>query len=336
MAKIIVTGGAGYIGSHTIYELIKDGHEVVSIDNYSNSTDTNFDGLKHLTGKTIHNYNTDLADDQATRATFADIGSADAVIHLAAYKYVGESVHDPLKYYDNNIKSLLNILRGMQTEGIVNFVHSSSCTVYGNPDRLPVDENTPMGGTESPYGLTKQINEKIIADAAHHGMGLNAINLRYFNPAGIDSSGQLIETTTRRQETLVPIIQEVMEGKRDQLEVFGTDYDTRDGSPVRDYLHVSDLAIAHVRAVDYLNSNPSNNSNRAFNLGLGAGVTVIEMIQAAEKVYGRTLSHKLGPRREGDISAIYADITAANRDLKWFPQYGIEDIFRSIVGWSNT
>jgi len=329
--KILVTGGAGYIGSHTILALIRAGYAVVSIDNFSNSNENNFIAIEKLTGVSVQNVNADLADRNETDKAFAAIGEIDAIIHFAAYKYVGESSRDPLKYFNNNIKSLLNVIDAAKDLEIKNLVFSSSCTVYGNPEVLPVSEESPQLVAQSPYGRSKQICEQILQDCLNNGLDLNLVTLRYFNPAGIDSSGELRETTQKKQETLVPIIEEVFLEKREQLVVFGSDYDTRDGSALRDYIHISDLADAHLKAIEFLEKKSNQPINEVFNLGLGEGVTVLEMIQAGEKVFRRKLNYTIGDKRIGDASTIYSNINKAKTVLNWKPKNNIEDIFKSLT-----
>ncbi|MGK0389590.1 MAG: UDP-glucose 4-epimerase [Maribacter sp.] len=330
MKTILVTGGAGYIGSHTILSLLRAGYDVISVDNFSNSTPDNFDALYRLTGILVKNYDVDLNVKEDVENIFIKNPNIGGIIHFAAYKYVGESSRDPIKYFHNNVNSLLNVLDCQEKYNVADIIFSSSCTVYGSPEILPVTETTPIQPAESPYGRTKQICEDILHDLVNNDFPIRSIILRYFNPAGIDASGLLVETTSKRQETLVPIIKEVFDGKREMLEVFGGDYDTRDGSAVRDYLHVSDLADAHVKSLSYLESMREDKFIEVFNLGLGNGVSVKEMIYAAESAYGRILNHKISPRRKGDVPATYSDISKANKKLNWHPQYSILDIFNSI------
>lgn len=327
--KVLVTGGMGYIGSHTIVDLLASGYEVISLDNLSNSTLANLDGIEKVTGVRVENVQVDMCDGDALEAFFSQHRDIKSVIHFAAYKYVGESAREPMKYFDNNLKSLIHLVECMNRHGIQNLIFSSSCTVYGQPDQLPVGENAPMKPALSPYGSTKQMGEEIIQSLMKVGRPLRVGMLRYFNPAGQHSSGWIRETTTKRQETLVPIIQEVVGGQREELVVFGGDYDTRDGSAVRDYLHVEDLASAHVLCLDYI-KQLSTSSLEVFNLGLGTGVTVLEMIDAAEKVIDAKISHRIGPRRAGDVAATFADPSKAKRLLGWSPKKSIEDIFKSV------
>ncbi len=329
--KILVTGGAGYIGSHTLLSLISEGYEVISIDNFSNSTDENFKAINTLTETSVQNYNIDLCDKIAVEKVFEEHRDIYGIIHFAAYKYVGESAREPLKYFENNINSLLSILHCQVKYEVKNLIFSSSCTVYGNPDKLPVDEKCPIKPAESPYGRTKQICENIIEDAVQNNLDLKCIILRYFNPAGIDKSGLLRETTTKRQETLVPILKEVLDGARSSIDVFGNDYDTRDGTPIRDYIHVSDLADAHTKSLKYLLKVDKSPFVDYFNIGLGNGVTVKEMINAAEKTSQKKIAHTYTGRRIGDMAATYADISKAKKELKWSPKFDIGDIFKSIL-----
>lgn len=274
--KILVTGGAGYIGSHTIVDLLNNGFEVVCADNFHNARPTVFDGIEAITGVRVKNYAIDLADRAATMEMFA-AEKFDGAIHFAAYKLVGESVSMPLAYYRNNTNSLINIIEGLQQQGSSNLVFSSSCSVYGNADELPVTEATPRKQAESPYALTKQMGEDMITDFCKTAPEFKAVLLRYFNPAGAHASGKIGEDPSNPATSLVPVITQTAAGKRDKMMIFGTDYDTRDGSCVRDYIHVEDLAHAHTLALQYLMAGKATENPALFNLGIGEGLTVLEL-----------------------------------------------------------
>lgn len=332
--KVLITGGTGYIGSHTIVDLVNNEFEVVSVDSYINSDGTALEGIKAITGKKIENYNIDLRDKKATAKVFEENPDIDGVIHFAALKAVGESVEKPVLYFDNNINSLINILDNIVKYNIKYFVFSSSCTVYGSPDKLPVDENTPIQEAESPYGRTKQVSEMIAKDVLQN-TDTKAIMLRYFNPAGAHESGKMGESPSLPPLNLVPIITETAIGKRKSMMVFGDNYDTRDGSAIRDYIHVMDLADAHTKAIQYLINNSDAPDFDYINLGIGEGVTVLEAINAFEKVTGEKLNYSIAPRRAGDIPAIYADFTKAKTILKWNPNRKIEDIMKTAWEWEK-
>ena len=334
MKKILVTGGTGFIGSHTIVDLLENGFAVVSADNYHNSKPGVLDGIEAITGQRVTNYITDLADAQATRQLFAE-HDFDGAIHFAALKAVGDSVHQPLAYYRNNLNSLLNVIEGLRSQGNSNLVFSSSCSVYGNADELPVTEKTPRKQAESPYARTKQIGEDILYDTCAAFPDFRTVLLRYFNPAGAHPSAKIGEDASNKATNLVPVITEVAAGKRGQMTVFGDDYDTRDGSCVRDYIHVSDLAHAHTLALEYLLAGKQTENPSLFNLGIGEGLTVFEVINAFEKVSGEKLNYEVGPRRAGDIAAVYADRSHATRELGWEPQYGVEEIMDSAWRWEQ-
>ena len=329
--KVLVTGGCGYIGSHTIVDLLDKGHEVVSIDNYINSGPEVLNHIKTLSGKEISSFNADLTDLDKTTAVFEAHPDIKGIIHFAALKSVGESTRKPIEYFKNNLISLLNLLECQRQWNIPHFVFSSSCSVYGNPDSLPVTENTPLKKAQSPYARTKQMGEKIILDFSEKNKDLNFIILRYFNPAGIHTSGILKEKAKREVETLVPLIQEVFLGKREKLTIHGGDYPTRDGTCIRDYIHIEDLAEAHTLAIEFLKKHPNGGKVEVYNLGTGNGITVLEMIQAMEKVSSTKLNYDIGPRRDGDVVQVYADYSKAKSDLGWVPKKDIEDIFKSIL-----
>ncbi len=332
--KILITGGTGYIGSHTIVDLINNGFEVISADSFLNSDGSALQGIEKITGRKIKNYKVDLTNKEDTEIIFKENPDIAGVIHFAALKAVGESVEKPILYFDNNINSLLNILDNIVKYGVKYFVFSSSCTVYGSPDKLPVDEHTPIQEAESPYGRTKQVSEMIAKDVLSN-TNVKAIMLRYFNPAGAHESGKMGESPALPPLNLVPIITETAIGKRDSMMVFGDDYNTRDGSAIRDYIHVMDLADAHTKSLQYLIDNPKALDYDFFNLGIGQGVTVLEAINAFEEVTGEKLNYSIAPRRPGDIPAIYADYTKAKTLLKWNPKRNIEDIMKSAWEWEK-
>ncbi len=330
--KILVTGGAGYIGSHTIVDLIENGYEVVSIDSFLNATPSVFEGIKNITGQKIKNYDVDLCDYKKLKKVFKK-HKIQGIIHFAALKSVGESVEMPLEYYENNILGLTNILKAAKKYGVKNFIFSSSCSVYGNPKKLPVTEKTPLQEAESPYAFTKVIGERIVKDFIAANEGFKAVLLRYFNPAGAHSSNEIGESSPKMLN-LVPVITAVGAGKKDQLTVFGNDYDTRDGSCVRDYIHVCDLAHAHTLALQKSIENTLEKIE-TINLGSGDGVTVLEAINAFEKVSSQKLNYQIEGRRAGDVVAVYADNKKAQKILGWNPKYTIEDIMKTAWTWEN-
>ena len=332
--KILVTGGNGYIGSHTLIQLIRSGaFEVVSIDNLSRSARGTMDRIERITGRRVVNHELDLCDRAATLSVFEKEGPIDGVIHFAAYKCVPESVEKPVMYYRNNLNSLLNVLEACGKYHIPNLIFSSSCSVYGEVSQLPVTEDTPIGEAACPYAHTKQIGEAMIRACCGHG--LKAILLRYFNPVGADMSGLNGELSPDAPNNLMPIIMETASGKRKEMSVYGTDYDTRDGSCIRDYIHVTDIAEAHVKALQFLVDQKNTEDCTLFNLGSGNGVSVLEMLHAFERVMGRSLNYKLGPRRPGDIPAIYSNSEKAHRLLGWQCRYGIDDMIRSAWKWEE-
>ncbi|MEO1437489.1 MAG: UDP-glucose 4-epimerase GalE [Bacteroidota bacterium] len=335
MSKILVTGGCGYIGSHTLIDLIDNGFEVVCADSLIRSSEDALDGIEAITGVRVQNYAIDLCDLEATRQIFKDHPDITGTIHFAALKAVGESVEIPLDYFSNNLNSLLNMLRCHQEFGVPNFIFSSSCSVYGNSTELPVTENTPLQQAESPYALTKQMGEYMIRDFSKANPAVQSILLRYFNPAGAHESGKIGEVSFGPPRNLVPAITETALGKREKLTVFGDDYDTRDGSCVRDYIHVMDLANAHTKAVQFLMRGEQDTNCEVFNLGIGAGVTVLEALKAFEAVTGQKLNYEIGPRRDGDVVAVYSDLTRASALLKWKPTRDIEDIMRTAWAWDS-
>ena len=333
--KVLVTGGTGYIGSHTLVDLIENGYEVISVDNNSRSTTGMLEGVEKITGKKIKNYKVDLCNFEETRAIFEENPSIIGVIHFAAYKAVGESVEKPLLYFHNNIQSLINVMQCIQDFHIPNFVFSSSCTVYGNPDIIPVTEETPRKQAESPYGLTKQIGEQMIESFAASNKKTNSILLRYFNPAGAHASALIGELPIDRPQNLTPVITQTAIGKISQLTVFGNDYTTRDGSCMRDMIHVCDLAHAHTLALNYLIEGKNKSNCEVFNIGSGDGITVLESIKAFEETTGEKLNYVIGPRRPGDVIAIFANNDKAKNELGWIPKNDIKDIMRSAWKWEQ-
>ena len=331
---IIVTGGSGYIGSHTIIELIETtSFNVVSIDNYSNSTEKTFDRIELITGKKIRNYQIDICNKTELERVFEENTNIIGIIHFAAFKSVGESVADPQKYYYNNINSLLNILDCSLKYNISNFIFSSSCSVYGNIDELPVKEATPIGKADSPYAYTKQIGEEILKDYSKANSQLKTIALRYFNPVGAHVSGLNGELPINKPNNLVPIITNTAIGKIAQMTVFGDDYPTRDGTCIRDYVHVTDIANAHIKALDFLIENKNKSNFSIFNLGSGNGVSVLEAIAAFEKISGKKLNYQIGQKRDGDVGAIYSDNSFSEKTLGWTPKYNLEDMMSSAWKW---
>ncbi|MFK7947713.1 MAG: UDP-glucose 4-epimerase GalE [Saprospiraceae bacterium] len=335
MAKVLVTGGCGFIGSHTLVSLINNGYDVISIDDNSRSTTQTLDGVESITGIKVKNYQVDLCDFDKTEAVFEENPDISGVIHFAAYKSVMESVSMPLMYHRNNLNGLINILECVKKYEVKSFVFSSSCSVYGNIEKLPVTEDTPFKEAESPYARTKQLGEFIIRDFAKANPKVNSIVLRYFNPAGAHPSGKLGEISWGKPIYLVPVITDTALGKRDKMTVFGNDYDTRDGSCVRDFIHIMDLANAHTNSLEFATNDKSETNCEVFNLGIGEGVTVLEAILAFEKVSGLKLNYEIGNRRDGDVVAIYAEPSKAFNVLGFTPQYTIEDIMKSAWEWDR-
>ncbi len=330
--KVLVTGGCGYIGSHTIVDLINNGFDVVSVDSNIRSTTQLLDGVEKITGKKIRNYKVDLCNLEDTHAVFHENRDIVGVIHFAALKTVPESVADPLFYFHNNLASLVNILKCVKEFNIPNLVFSSSCSVYGNATELPVVETSPLLEAQSPYARTKQMGEQMIRDYSKVN-DTQSILLRYFNPVGAHPSGLIGELPIGRPDNLVPFITQTAIGKLPKLTVFGHDYDTRDGSCIRDYIHVMDIANAHTKALQYLLAKKNQDNCEVFNLGTGNGVTVLEAIKAFEKISGVKLNYELGPRRPGDVIAIYANNTKAREELGWVATTGIEDMMRTAWQW---
>lgn len=328
---ILVTGGCGYIGSHTIADLLENGYDVVSVDNNSRSTTQLLEGVQKITGKKVTNYKVDLCNFDETRKIF-EKHKIDGIIHFAAFKSVDESVKFPLLYFQNNLVSQINILRCTEEFKIPNFVFSSSCSVYGNADVIPVTEETKLKEAESPYGRTKQIGEDMIRDIAKISAS-RYILLRYFNPVGSHPSALIGEVPFGRPSNLIPAITQFAIGKLPGLKVYGTDYDTRDGSCIRDFIHVSDIARAHTLAIDCLVKGATPSNCEILNLGTGNGVTVLEAIHAFEKISGKKLGYELADRRPGDVVAVYANNDKAKTMLGWKPQFSLDDMMNTAWKW---
>jgi len=335
MKTIIVTGGAGYIGSHTIIELLnKTDFEVVSVDNFSNSTIATYDRIRALTQRPFETIELDLCDEKRLFDALSKIKNIGGIIHFAAFKSVPDSMADPLLYYHNNNTSLQNILKFCREKAVHNLIFSSSCSVYGNASELPVTEKTILAKAESPYGHTKQMGEDIIAFFCKAQPQFNAVMLRYFNPVGAHISGKIGELPIGKPNNLVPIITQTAVGKN-SLTVFGNDYDTRDGYCIRDFIHVTDIADAHIKALNYLIERKNKKQLSLYNLGTGDGVSVIEVIKSFEKVSGTKLNYKVGARREGDVIAVYADNTLVKKELDWNPQFNLDDMMLSAWKWQQ-
>jgi UDP-glucose 4-epimerase len=335
MEKILVTGGTGYIGSHTTVELIESGYEVIVVDNLSNSNIEVLDGIEKITGIRPLFENFDLCEREKVFQLFEKYNDIKAIIHFAAYKAVGESVEKPLDYYHNNLASLINLLIAMQKYNQPGLVFSSSCTVYGQPDILPVTESAPIKKSLAPYGKTKQISEDIIQDTLFANKKLKAISLRYFNPVGAHKSGLIGELPIGVPLNLVPFVTQTAAGIRQKLKVFGNDYNTPDGSAMRDYINVTDLAKAHVIAVKRLLTNKNKSPYEVFNLGTGQGVSVLEIIKTFEKATGEKVNYEIVGRRVGDIEKVWADTTYANRELGWKATVTLEDTLASAWKWEK-
>jgi UDP-glucose 4-epimerase len=352
--KVLVTGGCGYIGSHTLVELIAAGHEPISIDDNSRSNETILEGVGRITGKRVRNNRIDLCNAPLTEAVFAENRDAIAVIHFAAFKTVPESVAKPLLYYDNNMNSLLTVLACTDKYRIPYFIFSSSCAVYGNAKQLPVMEDTPFGEPECPYARTKQMGEHIIRDFSRTSETA-FVSLRYFNPVGAHPSGEIGEVPYGEPDNLFPRITRaaVSNLHLNLLVVHGNDYDTRDGTCIRDYIHVSDVARAHVLAIEYMrktgdggrgtgdkkretgDGRRDTGRNEVFNLGSGLGTTVLEAVGAFERASGRKLNYRIGPRRAGDAAAVYADNRKAEAVLNWRPELGIDEMMKTAWQWEQ-
>lgn len=333
MSKILVTGGAGYIGSHTVVELVNAGYEPVIIDDFSNSSKKVLNRLSELTGRDFVSYEVDCKNYNELHQILTK-ENVDGIIHFAAFKAVGESVEKPLDYYENNLVSLINLLRLSSELDIKHFVFSSSCTVYGEPDDLPVNEDFPVLKANSPYGNTKQIGEEIIQDTIISAKNFNAISLRYFNPIGAHPSALIGELPLGKPNNLVPYITQTAIGKYQKLTIFGDDYPTVDGTNVRDYIHVVDLAKAHVKSLDYL-KNQNSGFMEYMNLGTGKGSSVLEVVKSFEKVNEINLNYEIGPRRPGDVVSVYADPRKANKELNWKAELSLEDALRDAWKWEK-
>lgn len=332
--KILVTGGLGYIGSHTVVELINNNYEVVIIDNLSNSELFILDNIEKITGIRPIFYNADLNDFNETNNILKE-HKIDGVIHFAAFKSVSDSVKNPIKYYNNNLNSLINILKSMKENYVSNLVFSSSCTVYGMPDKLPVSESASFKNAESPYAATKQISEKIIKDFINSENQISSISLRYFNPVGAHESSLIGELSKGIPDNLVPYITQTAAGIRDELSVFGNDYNTKDGTAVRDYIHVEDLAEAHLKALCFLFESKDQKNYEFFNVGTGVGYSVLDVINSFEKVNNIKLKYSIKGRRDGDIEEIYSDITKSKNILKWVSKKSLDDMMSSAWKWQK-
>lgn len=330
---ILVTGGAGYIGSHTIIELINAGYEdIISVDNFSNSSIKTYDRIEKITSKKVKHFDVDLTDQLLCDELFKS-NSIDSVIHFAAYKSVPESVEKPLLYYKNNLAALLNVLEAAKKYSCHHFIFSSSCSVYGNTKELPVTENTELQKAESPYAQTKVMGEKIITDFIKSNSKFKCVILRYFNPVGSHVSGLNGEITTDKPNNLVPFITETAIGIRESLKIFGGDYNTKDGTCIRDYIHVSDIANAHILALQYIQENDLQLD--IFNLGTGQGVSVLEIVKSFERVNDIQLNYEIVGKRDGDVEAIYANNDKANKLLNWKPKYTIDEMMESAWKWQK-
>ncbi|WP_024771704.1 UDP-glucose 4-epimerase GalE [Aquimarina macrocephali] len=333
--KILVTGGLGFIGSHTVVELQNKGYEVVVIDNCSNSSPDVIKGICEITGKDLVFEKFDLREKDKVQEFFKRHNDIEGVIHFAASKAVGESVEKPLLYYENNLSTLVYILQQLADKASASFIFSSSCTVYGQADELPITEDAPVKTAESPYGNTKQIGEEIIRDTCKVHPALKAIALRYFNPIGAHPSAEIGELPIGVPQNLIPFITQTAIGLREQLSVFGDDYPTSDGTCIRDYIHVVDLAKAHVVALQRLLDGKNASNYEVFNVGTGTGSSVLEVIQSFEKVSKEKLNYKIVERREGDITAAYADTTKANNELGWKAKSSLDDSLTSAWKWEQ-
>ncbi len=333
--QILVTGGTGYIGSHTVVELQKEGFEVVIIDDLSNSNIEVLDAIEKISGKQPLFEKFNLTDREKTDAFFSKYTSVEAIIHFAAYKAVGESVQKPLEYYRNNLVSLMNLLESMKKYNVPAMVFSSSCTVYGQPDKLPVTESTPRKPAESPYGNTKAVSEDIMRDFCAASENINCIALRYFNPIGAHPSALIGEMPVGVPNNLVPFITQTAAGIRDELKIFGQDYNTEDGTAIRDYINVVDLAKAHVVAINRLLENKHKAAYEYFNVGTGEGYSVMQLVKTFIDVTGVDLKYQITDRRAGDIEKIWADTTLANQELGWKAEKTLEETLKSAWEWEK-
>ncbi len=334
MQTVLVTGGTGYIGSHTSVELIESGYKVVIVDNLSNSQIEVLDGIKEITGARPDFEKFDLCEREKVFSLFKKY-PIDAIIHFAALKAVGESVEKPLEYYYNNIVSLINLLQAMKKNNTSSFVFSSSCTVYGQPDQLPVTENAPVKKAMSPYGNTKQIAEEIIQDTIRVTPRMKAIALRYFNPIGAHKSAEIGEFPLGIPQNLVPFVTQTVAGIRNKLSVFGNDYNTPDGTAIRDYIYVCDLAKAHVVAVKRMLNNENKQNFEVFNLGTGNGISVMEIIKTFENATGKKINYEIVGRREGDVEKVWADTSFANNELGWKSDTPLDETLKSAWEWEK-
>lgn len=332
MKKILVTGGAGFIGSHTVVELFQSGYTPVIIDNFSNSQPWILDRIKEITGKVPVLYKGNCADKTFLAEVFKKEPGINGIIHFAAYKAVGESLAKPLDYYKNNLLSLITILETMQIFGVKNLVFSSSATVYGEPESCPISETAPRKNSPSPYGKTKTISEDIISDTVKGCKNISAISLRYFNPIGAHPSGLIGELPIGAPNNLVPYVTQAAVGKREKLTVFGNDYPTADGYGVRDFIHVVDLAQAHIVTLEYLNQKETSFYD-VFNVGTGKGNSVLEIIETFQKVNGVKIPYEIGPRREGDIATCFADAGKIKKEMNWSAKKSLEDSLKDAWKW---
>ncbi|MDY6215146.1 UDP-glucose 4-epimerase GalE [Actinobacillus porcinus] len=328
---ILVTGGAGYIGSHTLVELLNNNRDVVVLDNLCNSSPKSLERVKEITGKSVKFYEGDILDSALLQRIFAE-NSIDAVIHFAGLKAVGESVQKPIEYYRNNITGSLNLIQEMRKAGVWNFIFSSSSTVYGDPERIPVTEDCKVGGTTNPYGTSKLMVEQILMDIAKAVPEFSITLLRYFNPVGAHESGLIGEDPNGIPNNLMPYISQVAIGKLKELSIFGNDYDTKDGTGVRDYIHVVDLAVGHVKA---LNRHENDRGLHIYNLGTGVGYSVLDMVNAFNTANGIEIPYKFAPRRAGDIAVNYADAGRAAKELGWKAERGLEQMMKDTWNWQK-
>lgn len=331
--KVLVTGGAGYIGAHTVVELAQAGYQPVIVDNLSRSDRTLLNGIEKILGQKTAFHEGDCTDEDFLNKVFEAEKDIQCAMHFAAYKSVGESVQLPTMYYSNNLNSLISLVNVMRSFGVKDIIFSSSCTVYGQPDHIPVDEDAPMKHAESPYGATKQMCERILEDV--YPLGMRVVSLRYFNPIGAHPTTLLGELPIGVPNNLVPFITQTAIGKRPKLTVFGDDYDTPDGSCVRDFIHVVDLAQAHVKAMEYLAAKEKGPLYKVFNIGTGVGASVLELVNKFQKVTGVKLNYVIGPRRPGDVEKTYADPTNAFKELQWKPRFSVEDSLLHAWRWEE-
>jgi UDP-glucose 4-epimerase len=331
--KVLVTGGAGYIGAHTVVELINAGFEPVIVDNLSRSDRTLLEGIEKITGKKTPFYEGDCADKKFLTDVFKSAGPFASVLHFAAFKSVGESEEKPLLYYQNNLGSMTVLLGVMAENNVTDLIFSSSCTVYGQPDQIPVNETAPFKKAESAYGATKQICEMILEDV--YRTGFRVVSLRYFNPIGAHPSALIGEIPIGPPSNLVPYLTQTVAGVREKLTVFGNDYNTPDGSCLRDYIHVVDLGLAHVKAMQYLSDRPEKNLFEAFNLGTGVGISVLQLIDKFEAATKLKVPFKIGPRRPGDVEKVFADPSKVNKALKWKTMFSVEESLLHAWQWEK-